>query len=781
MALHVVGNGLAMLIKMDAEEFYEPVREQLHRVIPILFVIIVIGSFFLRRLVTPLVNALRDKEARYRELTALSSDCYWQMDETLRFVEMTGAGLVSSGIEVEHWISRKISEVPATIEPPDALSELENEMHLHHPFFEAVFKIHSDDASTLHFLSLSGAPLFDLAGHFLGYRGVGKDITRRKLAEEGLREAQQDLEKRVADRTAELSASNIALAGEVQDRRKAEARFRSLTELSSDWYWEMDTNYCFTQISGEVDRKGGFSASKSLGKALWEQSWVIPEENDWGDLKKLLQARESFYEFTLKTYDFQGNIRYLAISGQPLQDDTGEFFGFRGIGKDVTEKRLSEERIHFLAHYDALTHLPNRTLLSEHVRFAIDRSKRNDQRMALLFIDLDRFKVINDSLGHDAGDQVLRVVAQRLSDCVRDCDIVARLGGDEFVVLLEGIADAGQASYTARRILDLINQPFRLAGDAYHVGASIGISLFPDDGESISELLRHSDAAMYRAKEEGRNGIFFFSNTLNDSTMASFRLETDLRQALEQNQLLLHYQPKVNLARNEIVGVEALIRWQHPVRGMVSPVEFIPMAEECGLIVPIGEWVLNKALEQLAAWDKAGLPPLTMAVNLSPRQLHDSLPAILEAVLTRYQLAPDRLELELTESLMLQRPERDIRLLESIQQSGVRIALDDFGTGFSSLSSLATLPIDCVKMDRAFVKNLPEDKSSVAISRSILTMAQGIGLEVVAEGVENLEQWDWLVGEGCHQVQGFYFSKPMSPDVAFEFITEFATNYQPKA
>lgn len=774
MALHVAGNGLAMLLKMDGEEFYEPVREQLHRVLPILLVIIVIGSFFLRRLVSPLVTALRDKEARYRELTALSSDCYWQMDEELRFVEMTGAGLVSSGITAEAWLGKKLTEVPATVEAPESISDLESEMHLHHPFFEAVFKIHPHEATTLHFLSLSGAPLFDESGHFLGYRGVGKDITRRKLAEEGLREAQQDLEQRVADRTAELSASNLALAGEVQDRRKAEARFRSLTELSSDWYWEMDVEYRFTQISGEVDRKGGFSASKSLGKALWEQSWVIPEENDWEDLKALLQAKQSFYEFTLKTYDFQGNIRYLAISGQPLQDDHGEFLGFRGIGKDVTEKRLSEERIHFLAHYDALTHLPNRTLLSEHVRFAIDRSKRNDQRMALLFIDLDRFKIINDSLGHDAGDQVLRVVAQRLSDCVRDCDIVSRLGGDEFVVLLEGIADAGQASYTARRILDLINQPFRLAGDAYHVGASIGISLFPDDGESISELLRHSDAAMYRAKEEGRNGIFFFSNTLNDTTMASFRLETDLRQALEQNQLLLHYQPKVDLAQNEIVGVEALIRWQHPVRGMVSPVEFIPMAEESGLIVPIGEWVLNKALEQLSLWDKAGLAPLTMAVNLSPRQLHDSLPAILDAVLARHQLASHRLELELTESLMLQRPERDIRLLESIRQSGIRIALDDFGTGFSSLSSLATLPINCVKMDRAFVNHLPEDNSSVAISRSILTMAHGIGLEVVAEGVEKIEQWDWLVQEGCHQIQGYYFSKPLPPEAAYQFMAAFA-------
>lgn len=779
MALHIAGNGLAMLVKMDAEEFYEPVKQQLHRVLPLLLIIIVIGSFFLRRLVVPLVKALRDKEARYRELTALSSDSYWQMDEQLKFSEMTGIGLVNSGIDVEEWLGRTIEEVPAELESSNAISELTHQLRLQQPFYEAVFKVLNPDSSEPHYLSLSGAPLFDDAGHFSGYRGVGKDITRRKLAEEGLREAQQDLEKRVIDRTSELSASNLALAGEVQDRRKAEARFRSLTELSSDWYWEMDTDYNLVQISGEVDRKGGFSASKSLGKPLWEQTWVIPEENDWDALRLLLGAKEPFYEFTLKTYDFQGNIRYLAISGQPVNDDFGVFVGFRGIGKDVTEKRLSEERIHFLAHYDALTHLPNRALLSEHVRFAIDRARRTNQRLALLFIDLDRFKVINDSLGHDAGDQVLRVVAQRLSDSVRDCDMVSRLGGDEFVVLLEGIVDAGQASYTARRILDLINQPFRLVGDAYYVGASIGISLFPDDGDSISELLRHSDAAMYRAKEEGRNGIFFFSNTLNASTMASFRLESDLRIAVEQNQLLLHYQPKVNILKNEIVGVEALLRWQHPVRGMVSPVEFIPMAEESGLIVVIGEWVLNKALEQLAQWDRAGLPPLTMAVNLSPRQLQDSLPAILEAALTRHGVVSDRLELELTESLILQRPERDIRLLESIQQTGIRIALDDFGTGFSSLSSLATLPINCVKMDRAFVNNLPHDKTSVAISRSILTMAQGIGLEVVAEGVENIEQWDWLAQEGCHQIQGFYFSKPLPPDVAFNFISEFSRKPKP--
>lgn len=775
-AIKAPGIGLAMLILTDAEEFYEPVRMQLQKILPLLLGIIFIGGAILRRLVVPLIRALRDKEARFRELTELSSDCYWQMDVGLRFVEITGVKLINSGIRVEEWLGRGISEIPASVDlstDAGALVVLEHKLISRDAFYEVTFRVPETDDSGVHFLSLSGAPLYDELGTFVGYRGVGKNITPRKLAEEALREAQQGLEIRVEERTAELSASNTKLAVEVQERTQAEARFRSLTELSSDWYWEMDTEYRFVQISGEVERKGGFAATDSLGKALWEQSWVQPEENNWNELRKALEACEPFYEQTVKTRDFQDAVRYLAISGQPFYDADNAFVGFRGTGKDVTEKRLAEEHIHFLAHFDSLTNLPNRAFLNEQVRFAIERAKRHKKKLALLFIDLDRFKVINDSLGHDAGDEVLRIVARRVTECVRDSDMVSRLGGDEFVVLLEDIFDATHAGTTARRILDLINEPFQLFGAPYTVGASIGISLFPDDGDSINELLKHSDAAMYLAKKDGRNGIYFFSSALNDTSMAVFRLESDLRQALEQEQFILHYQPKVNPVRREIVGVEALIRWRHPTRGMVSPLEFIPMAEECGLIVAIGEWVLHKALAELAAWDRAGLSALTMSVNLSPRQLQDTLPEVLEKALRMHGLAPDRLELELTESLLLQRPERDIRLLEHIQNTGVRIALDDFGTGYSSLSSLATLPIDCVKMDRAFVERLPVDTTSTAISRSILTMARGIGLEVVAEGVETLEQWEWLALEGCHQIQGYYFSKPLAPDAAYTFIAEF--------
>lgn len=775
-AIKAPGIGLAMLILTDAEEFYEPVRLQLQKILPLLLGIIIVGGVILRRLVVPLIRALRDKEARFRELTELSSDCYWQMDVNLRFVEITGVTLISLGIRMEDWLGRDITEVPATVDVSadgDALAALKAALSNKEAFYEVTFRVPEADASGMHFLSLSGAPLYDEKGEFIGYRGVGKNITPRKLAEEGLREAQQGLEIRVEERTAELSASNTKLAVEVQERTHAEARFRSLTELSSDWYWEMNTDYRFVQISGEVERKGGFSAADGLGKALWEQSWVRAEENNWTELRRALDACEPFYEYTVKTRDFEDAVRYLAISGQPFHDAENVFVGFRGTGKDVTEKRLAEEHIHFLAHFDSLTNLPNRAFLNEQVRFAIERAKRHKKKLALLFIDLDRFKVINDSLGHDAGDEVLRIVARRITECVRDSDMVSRLGGDEFVVLLEDIFDSNHAGVTARRILDLINEPFHLVGEPYTVGASIGISLFPDDGDSISELLKHSDAAMYLAKKDGRNGIYFFSSSLNDTSMAVFRLESDLRQALEQEQFILHYQPKVNPVRKEIVGVEALIRWRHPTRGMVSPLEFIPMAEECGLIVAIGEWVLNKALAELAIWDQAGLSPLTMSVNLSPRQLQDNLPEVLEKALKLHGLPTDRLELELTESLLLQRPERDIRLLEHIQNTGVRIALDDFGTGFSSLSSLATLPIDCVKMDRAFVERLPVDATSTAISRSILTMARGIGLEVVAEGVETVEQWDWLAQEGCHQIQGYYFSKPLPPEEAFAFISAF--------
>lgn len=507
LATQAAGIYLGMLIATDAEEFYEPVRMQLKEILPLLVGIIIAGAIVLRRLVLPLIRAIREKEARFRELTELSSDCYWQMGPDLQFVEVTGVDLHKSGINVADWLGRTIPELPASFDDDNVVSELARKLVAKETFYDVNLRLPGADSSEVHFVSLSGAPLYEEDGKFIGYRGVGKNITLRKLAEEGLRESQQSLERRVEQRTAELSV-------EVQERSQAEARFRSLVELSSDWYWEVDTNNRFVQLSGEVERKGGFSAAKSLGKAFWEQTWVIPGENDWDSLRILLGTKESFYEYTLKINDFEGNVRYLAISGQPIFDLHNTFMGYRGTGKDVTEKRIAEERIHFLAHFDSLTKLPNRALLYEQVRGAIERAKRYKYKLALLFIDLDRFKIINDTLGHDAGDEVLRTVAHRLKECVRDCDMVSRLGGDEFVILLENLSLPDQASMTGQRVLDLINQPIMLMDETHHIGASIGISLFPDDGDSIAELLRQSDAAMYKAKSEGRNGIFFFSDCL---------------------------------------------------------------------------------------------------------------------------------------------------------------------------------------------------------------------------------------------------------------------------
>lgn len=509
LATQAAGIYLGMLIAVDAEEFYEPVRLQLKEILPLLIGIILAGAIVLRRLVLPLIRALRDKEERFRELTELSSDCYWQMGASLQFVEVTGVDLHKSGINVSEWLGRTIAQLPASFDNDSVISELARKLVAKETFYDVTLRLPGADSTEVHFVSLSGAPLYDEDEKFVGYRGVGKNITLRKLAEEALRESQQSLERRVEQRTAELSV-------EVQERSQAEARFRSLVELSSDWYWEVDTANRFVQLSGEVERKGGFSAANSLGKAFWEQPWVIQGENDWDSLRILLGTKESFYEYTLKINDFEGQVRYLAISGQPIFDLNQTFMGYRGTGKDVTEKRIAEERIHFLAHFDSLTKLPNRALLYEQVRGAIERAKRYKYKLALLFIDLDRFKIINDTLGHDAGDEVLRTVAHRLKECVRDCDMVSRLGGDEFVILLENLSLPDQASMTGQRVLDLINQPIMLMGETHHIGASIGISLFPDDGDSIAELLRQSDAAMYKAKSEGRNGIFFFSDCLTD-------------------------------------------------------------------------------------------------------------------------------------------------------------------------------------------------------------------------------------------------------------------------
>jgi diguanylate cyclase (GGDEF)-like protein/PAS domain S-box-containing protein len=425
-------------------------------------------------------------------------------------------------------------------------------------------------------------------------------------------------------------------------------------------------------------------------------------------------------------------------------------------------RKQAEDRIRHLANYDELTGLSNRTMFNQRLSHALAQARRNDQPLAILFLDLDRFKNINDTLGHGAGDKALRQVGERLRECLRESDTIGRLGGDEFVVLLEAMPQPTRGAEVAQKLLAAVARPFTIDGHDFHITASIGISTYPADGEDLHSLLKNADIAMYRAKEQGKNNYQFYSTQMNVHTLERLALETSLRGALERNEFVLHYQPKFDLASRRIVGMEALLRWQHPVNGLMPPAQFIPVAEETGLIVPIGEWVLRTACAQSKSWRERGLPPLRIAVNLSPRQFaHEHLLQDVERILGESGMELAALELEITESMVMHNPERAATLLGQLKNAGAIVAIDDFGTGYSSLSYLKRFPIDTLKIDRSFIKDLPLDAEDAAITRAIVVMAHSLGLKVVAEGVESVGQAEFLRALGCDEAQGYYFCKPV--------------------
>ena len=429
------------------------------------------------------------------------------------------------------------------------------------------------------------------------------------------------------------------------------------------------------------------------------------------------------------------------------------------------------KRMEYHAHHDALTGLPNRILLKDRVDTSLAHARRQSSMLALLFLDLDRFKIINDSLGHAVGDQLLRTVARRLRDCLREGDTVARLGGDEFMILLPDIKSAADAGKIGTKVVRSLNDPISCQGHELHVTTSVGISIYPHDGSDAETLVKHADISMYRAKEIGRNKMVFFTAEMNAGSRKKLALETSLRTALEKNQMRLVYQPKVDISQNRVTGVEALLRWQHPTMGYISPMEFIPVAEDSGMIIPIGEWVMATAFRQLREWQQAGHNDLTMAVNLSAAQLsRPGFDKIVERTLQESGVDPGDIELEVTENIAMRNIELAILTLDKLKQTGVSIAMDDFGTGYSSLGYLRKLPIDTVKIDRSFVKEIPDSDEDAKIAQTIIAMAHSLNLSLVVEGVENVQQLNFFRHQGCQVVQGYLFSKPVSADEIIELL-----------
>lgn len=483
----------------------------------------------------------------------------------------------------------------------------------------------------------------------------------------------------------------------------------------------------------------------------------------------------------LRNYRKDGTLFWNELHVAPVMEERGAITHWVGVINDVTEQKRYEAQLEHRANHDDLTGLPNRNLMQDRLRQAVATAGRHDRALAVLFLDLDRFKVINDSLGHGAGDRLLRVVAQRLETWARDGDTVARLGGDEFVAVLPDIDRPEGASLVADRMRVAVAEPVTLAGHEVRVTVSVGAALYPRDGGDCETLLKNADAAMYRAKELGGDRFHFCTEDLNNRALARLTLEGDLRRALDNDELELHYQPQLRLGSSEVVAVEALVRWQHPERGMVSPGDFIPVAEETGLIVPIGEWVLYEAARQCRAWRDAGLGaggdrPLRVAVNLSARQLaQPDLDRLLERVLAETGLEPDTLELELTESTVMSDPDAVQERLERLRRVGAGIAIDDFGTGYSSLSQLRHFPFDTLKIDRTFVRDIPGDADATAIVRTIIAMGHVLKLRVIAEGIETAEQLDYLRQRGCDEGQGFFIGRPMPAEAVAELLGNRAT------
>jgi diguanylate cyclase (GGDEF)-like protein len=471
--------------------------------------------------------------------------------------------------------------------------------------------------------------------------------------------------------------------------------------------------------------------------------------------------------------------RYLLVSGSTALFVLifGSALFYRDMRRAEDARDRGKEQIQYLATHDGLTALPNRTMFNQLLEQAMKLARRNGRKCAVLFIDLDRFKVINDSLGHAIGDALLVEVANRLRSCIRESDVVARLGGDEFVIVLNDVFESEQIASIARNVLSCLVSGLELAGQECRVTGSIGIAVFPDNGSDAQTLTKNADMAMYLAKEEGKNDFRFYSPEIKSQSVERLMLESSLRHALELNQFALHYQPKIEVATGQVNGVEALLRWTHPDLGDLPPMKFIPLAEETGLIIPIGRWVLKTACAQNMAWQRQGLPAITMAVNLSPRQFQDDrLLRDVDDVLKETGMPAHLLQLEITESMVMQNVSRAIKLLGEIRARGVRLAIDDFGTGYSSMSLMKQFPIDTIKIDRSFVRDLADSPQDRAIATAIVNMGKALGLTVVAEGVETTEQNAFLRGLLCDELQGYLFSKPVPPQAIPALVRPLVTS-----
>ncbi|GFM54917.1 hypothetical protein PSCICL_25970 [Pseudomonas cichorii] len=584
---------------------------------------------------------------------------------------------------------------------------------------------------------------------------LGREVEQRRQAEHSLREAQAGLEERVAQRTLELEAANLALSK--SPPRLAEKVFDAVSESIMIF----DPQYRILTINQAFSRLTGYTPEDVVGRQVMDIASSLDARRHFQAIHHALEQTGSWQGELVETRK-NGELYPQWLQMSVVRDIAGNVSHIVGFFTDLSANRESEERMRYLTHFDELTGLANRSQFKERLREANQRVRQGGRSLALLHINLDRFKLLNESLGHEVADQLLKHVARRLISAMPEADTIARLSGDEFAVLFDAYANLSSLARVTSRLLSKLRTPLSVAGNELVISASVGISLLPDSAREISALVSQANMAMRHAKHLGGNNFQFFTESLRASTLERLQLEIQLRKAIEEQQLQVFYQPKMLLENGHLDAAEALVRWKHPTRGMVPPGEFIGLAEETGLIADIGEFVLRQACWQACEWQRQGYEPIRVSVNLSVHQLRQGkLVSLVRQVLDETGLAPQLLELELTESQLLDSVEHIIATFQQLRELGVKLAIDDFGTGYSSLSYLKRFPVDYVKIDQAFIRGLDDGTEDAAIIQAIIAMAHSLGLKVVAEGVENEKQLEFLKAQGCDEVQGYLISRPI--------------------
>jgi diguanylate cyclase (GGDEF)-like protein/PAS domain S-box-containing protein len=559
----------------------------------------------------------------------------------------------------------------------------------------------------------------------------------------------------------------IAIKQDITERKKSEEelqRLASIVEFSEDAIIGKNIDGVITSWNRGAEKIYGYTRDEVVGRDL---SFLLPPERQ-AEIQAIMERVLSGQPIEcLETQRLTriGSAIDVSLSVSPIKDASGHIAGASTIARDITQRKAAEKQIQFLAYYDALTGLPNRTLLQDRLTRALASARRRKDKVALLFLDLDRFKTINDSLGHSVGDLVLQQVAERLKKWAREQDTVARVGGDEFLIVLTAVKEPADAAVAAERLMNTMNAAYVVQGHSLGISCSVGISIFPEHGAEGETLIKNADAAMYSAKESGCNNLQFFTKDMNAQAVERLTLESGLRLALDKKELFLVYQPQIEIATGRIIGLEALLRWQHPELGLVPPDKFIRIAENSGLIMPIGEWVLRTACSQTRKWQDEGLLAVSVAVNVSSVQFRQAgFCELIRRVLHETGLAPQYLELEITESLLLSNEDVMLSVLQELKAMGLKLAIDDFGTGYSSLSYLRQFPVGKLKIDRSFIRDIAVDPDDAAITTAIISLAKSLNLKVIAEGVEDEAQMTFLTAHRCDEIQGYYFSKPLTVD-----------------